>query len=106
MPLAIKHPNKTRDHIVFFKTIEENIPDKVTIIFNFNLPYSLSSFSLFVKSMDKNKVPLSNAPCSSESSGSESIYVRIAREHDRTSYHVARKNFMGDVTPLYVDTGR
>ncbi len=55
--------------------------------------------------VSNNKVPNISPPVS-ESSDSESLYVRLAKEHANTSYTAVTKKYLGDSTPIFVDHNR
>ena len=51
---------------------------------------------------NKDKVP-NTLPPVFESEDSESLYVRLAKDHAKTSYASVTKKYLGESTPLYVD---
>jgi len=43
---------------------------------------------------------------SSESSDSESLYIKLAKSHSVTAYKVVNNRYVGDAKPIFVDHNR
>lgn len=52
-----------------------------------------------------NKAP-TTTPLPSESSDSESLYIRLAKSHAATVYALVNKRYIGDAKPIFVDHHR